>query len=202
MKLCTGRKVHSGSRGIALLFHDHGTRMGWGVNVTPRPLFTLRKDAVLIVQVAGWTPGPVWIEAENLCRHRDSIPGPSSPLLVGIPTELPGPPVQQACRVKVLWLFRRRELNSVLDGHTHTWYTCNVYCLIRLFWARMRPKTKSDHCEGVGGVGVNLRKLLMCFVDCLHSIMTGMQAISLMKLGSTSDTRRSICALQCDGNRR
>jgi len=29
-----------GSRGIALLFHDHGTRKGWGVSVTPRPLFT------------------------------------------------------------------------------------------------------------------------------------------------------------------
>ena len=29
-----------GSRGIDLLFHDHGTRRGWGVSVTPRPLFT------------------------------------------------------------------------------------------------------------------------------------------------------------------
>ena len=27
-------------RGIALLFHDHGTRRGWGVSVTSRPLFT------------------------------------------------------------------------------------------------------------------------------------------------------------------
>ena len=26
LRLCTGRTVHRGSRGIALLFHDHGTR--------------------------------------------------------------------------------------------------------------------------------------------------------------------------------
>ena len=28
LKLCTGRTAHRGSRGIALPFHDHGTRMG------------------------------------------------------------------------------------------------------------------------------------------------------------------------------
>ena len=38
--LCTGRTHHRGSRGIALPFHDHGSRRGWGVSVTPRPLFT------------------------------------------------------------------------------------------------------------------------------------------------------------------
>ena len=40
LRLCTGRTAHRGSRGIALPFHDHGTRRGWGVSVTPRPLFT------------------------------------------------------------------------------------------------------------------------------------------------------------------
>ena len=28
LKLCTGRTAQRGSRGIALLFHDHGTRRG------------------------------------------------------------------------------------------------------------------------------------------------------------------------------
>ena len=28
LRLCTGRMAHRGSRGIALLFHDHGTRRG------------------------------------------------------------------------------------------------------------------------------------------------------------------------------
>jgi len=35
LRLCTGRTAHRESRGIALLFHDHGTRRGWGVSVTP-----------------------------------------------------------------------------------------------------------------------------------------------------------------------
>ena len=43
LRLCTGRTAHRGSRGIALPFHDHGTRKGWVVSVTPRPLFTPRK---------------------------------------------------------------------------------------------------------------------------------------------------------------
>ena len=37
------------------------------------------KDPVPIVQEAGWAPGPVWTEAENLAPHRDSIPGPPNP---------------------------------------------------------------------------------------------------------------------------
>jgi len=79
LRLCTGRTAHRGTTGIALLFLDHGTRRGWGVSVTPRPLFTPGKDPVPIVQEAGWAPGPVWTGAENLVPHRDSIPGPSSP---------------------------------------------------------------------------------------------------------------------------
>jgi len=66
LRLCTGRTAHRGSRGIALLFHDHGTGRGWGVSVTPRPLFTPGKHSVPIVQEAGWAPGPVWTGAENL----------------------------------------------------------------------------------------------------------------------------------------
>jgi hypothetical protein len=34
LRLCTGRTAHKGRRGMALLFHDHGTRRGWGVSVT------------------------------------------------------------------------------------------------------------------------------------------------------------------------
>ena len=53
LRLCTGRTAHRESRGIALPFHDHGTRSGWGVSVTPRPLFTPGRDPVPIVQEAG-----------------------------------------------------------------------------------------------------------------------------------------------------
>ena len=66
MRLCIGRTAYRGSRGIALPFHDHGTRRGWGVSVTPRLLFTPGKHPVPIVQEAGWAPGPVWTGAENL----------------------------------------------------------------------------------------------------------------------------------------
>ena len=52
LRLCTGRSAHRGSRSIALPFHDHGTRRGWGVSVTPRTLFTPGKDPVPILQEA------------------------------------------------------------------------------------------------------------------------------------------------------
>jgi hypothetical protein len=48
------------ARGIALLFHDRGTRRGRVVSSTPRPYFTPGKDTVPIVQEAGWALGPVW----------------------------------------------------------------------------------------------------------------------------------------------
>ena len=61
-----GRTAHRVSRGIALPFHDHGTRRWWGVSVTSWPFFTLGKDQVPIVQEAGWAPGLVWTSVENL----------------------------------------------------------------------------------------------------------------------------------------
>ena len=66
LRLCTGRTAHRRSRVITLPFHDHGTRSGWGVSVTPRPLFSPGKDPALIFQDVGWAPGPVWTGAENL----------------------------------------------------------------------------------------------------------------------------------------
>jgi len=61
--------AHRGSRAIAILFLDHGTRRGSGIIVTPRPHFTPGKDSVPIVQEAGWAPGPVWTGAENLAPN-------------------------------------------------------------------------------------------------------------------------------------
>ena len=57
LRLCTGCTAHRGSRGVALPFHDDGTRRGWGVSVTPRPLFTPGKDPVPIVQEVGGPKG-------------------------------------------------------------------------------------------------------------------------------------------------
>jgi len=65
LRLCTGSTSHRGSRGIALLFLDHGTRSWWGISSTSRPPFTPGKDAVPFVQEAGWARRPVWTGAEN-----------------------------------------------------------------------------------------------------------------------------------------
>jgi hypothetical protein len=69
LRLCTAGTAHRGSRGIGVPFLDHGTRRGWGVSVTPRPLFTPGKDPVPILQEAGWAPGPVWTVAENFASN-------------------------------------------------------------------------------------------------------------------------------------
>ena len=43
------------------------------VSSTTRPHFTPWKDPVLILQEAGWAPGPVWTAGKSR-PHRDSIP--------------------------------------------------------------------------------------------------------------------------------
>ena len=65
--------AHRVGRGIALLFHDRGTRRGLVVSITPRPHFTPGKDPVPIVQEAAWAPGPVWTSGKS-CPYRDSMP--------------------------------------------------------------------------------------------------------------------------------
>ena len=77
-------------RGIALLFHDRGTRRGWVVSSTPQLHFTPGKDPVPILQEAGWALGPVWTGRKS-SPHWDSIPDRPARSSVAIPTELPGP---------------------------------------------------------------------------------------------------------------
>jgi hypothetical protein len=57
LRLCTGRTAHRGSRGIALLFHDQGSRRVWGVSVTSRPLFTLGKTRYPLYRRLGGPQG-------------------------------------------------------------------------------------------------------------------------------------------------
>jgi hypothetical protein len=65
-------QARCGPEGIALLLHDRGTRRGWVVSSTPRPLFTPGKEPVPILQEAGWAPGSVWTGGKSR-PHRDSI---------------------------------------------------------------------------------------------------------------------------------
>jgi len=78
LRLFTGRAARRGSRGIALLFLDHGTRGVWGVSVTPRPLFTPGRSGTHCT--GGWVgPRDGLDRCGNPRLYRDSIPGPYSP---------------------------------------------------------------------------------------------------------------------------
>jgi hypothetical protein len=100
----TGRTAQRGSRGIALPFHDHGTRRGWGVSVRPRSLFTPRKDPVPIVQEAGGVPRPVWTGAGNLAQTGIRYPD---------------------CPARIKSLYRQRY-----RAHTHTHIYIYIYIYI------------------------------------------------------------------------
>jgi len=60
-------------RGIALLFHDRGTRRGEWSAVRPGGTLPPGKNPVPILQEAGWAPGPVSTGGKSR-PHRDSIP--------------------------------------------------------------------------------------------------------------------------------
>ena len=57
LRLFTSRTAHSGSRGIALPFHDRGTRRWWGVSVTSRTLLPLRKTRYPLYRRLGGPQG-------------------------------------------------------------------------------------------------------------------------------------------------
>ena len=78
-------KAQTGRRGIALPFFNLGTRCGWVVSVTPRPLYRRERDPVRL--------SVIWTSAENLVPtgirspdrparseslYRLSYPGPSN----------------------------------------------------------------------------------------------------------------------------
>jgi hypothetical protein len=77
-------------RGIALLFHDRGSRRGAWLAARPGRTLPLGKDPVPILQEGGWAPGPVWTGGKS-GLHRDSIPDAPARSSVAIPTELPDP---------------------------------------------------------------------------------------------------------------
>ena len=64
--ICVLNNYHRVATQLQLNISYHITRRGWWINVTPRSLFTPRKDPVPIVKGAGWAPGSVWTSAENL----------------------------------------------------------------------------------------------------------------------------------------
>jgi len=71
-------RAQRGSTGIALLFHDLGTRWGLVVNVTPQPPLPPGKTRYQLYRRLG---GPQGLSGRvrKIRPHRDPIPGPSSP---------------------------------------------------------------------------------------------------------------------------
>ena len=68
LRLCTGRTAHRGSRGIALPFHDHGTRRGRGQRHLPASLYPRERPGTHCT--GGWVaPGPA------RCRKSRLPPG-------------------------------------------------------------------------------------------------------------------------------
>ena len=88
LRLCTGRMAHRGSRGIALLFFDHGTRKGVrGQLHAPAALYPRERPGTHCT--GGWVGPRAGLHRCGKSRpHRDSIPGPSRPQPVAIPTIL------------------------------------------------------------------------------------------------------------------
>ena len=77
-RLCTGRTDHRGSRGIALLFLDHGTRRGEGSSSRPGRSLPRRRPGTHCT--GGWVGPRVGLDRCGKSRpHRDSIPGSSTP---------------------------------------------------------------------------------------------------------------------------
>jgi len=77
-------------RGIALLFHDRGTRRGWLVTSTPRPHFIPGKDPVPIF-TGGWVGHRADLGGRKISFPPGFDPEPSNSWSITIPTELPDP---------------------------------------------------------------------------------------------------------------
>jgi hypothetical protein len=78
LRFCTGRTAHKGSRGIALLFRDHGTRRGeWSASRPGRSSPPGKNRYHLYRRLDG--PQGRSGQMRKSRTHRDSIPGPFSP---------------------------------------------------------------------------------------------------------------------------
>jgi len=96
--------------------------MGWVVNATPRPLYSRKRPDTHCI--GGWMGPRAGLEGCGKSRtHRDSIPAPSSPKRVAIPTELSQPSFLNniACNV-----FVECEVLHFLDVSGHWIYPWHV----------------------------------------------------------------------------
>ena len=82
----TLEKAKGGAETQLYSFLKLGARWGWVVNATPRPLYPRERPGTHCI--GGWVGPKASLDMCGKSRlHRDSIPGPSSPYRVAIPTE-------------------------------------------------------------------------------------------------------------------
>src|SRR5215469_16749173 len=95
--------------GIALHFRDLSARRGYVVSITPRPLYPRERHGTHCT--GGWVGPRVGLDSCGKSRlHRNTIPGPSHPKPVAIPTELSRPVgVQNVSNESVL------KVNSIIN---------------------------------------------------------------------------------------
>jgi len=119
-------------RGIALLFHDRGTRRVWLVSSTPLPHFTPGKDPVPILQEAGWAPGPVWTG------------GKSRPHGIRCPT------VQPVVSRHTDWATRR----TMKIEHTYYFYVVHTYTYITFLTQQCPLSSVWPQCRGSAAAAI------------------------------------------------
>ena len=125
LRLCTGRTARKDCRNIALPFLHHGTRRGWGVRFTRRPLFTPGKDSYPLYRRLGGPQG-----RSGQVRKISSPPGfdPRT--------------IQAAASRNTDYATRPTKLYA--DNGTRT----NVVCFRRLFQSRVNALGYLRVCEG------------------------------------------------------
>jgi hypothetical protein len=89
-------------------------------NATFRPLYPREREPVLIVQEAGWAPGPVWTGTENLAptgiqsrsvqsiasRYEGyAITAPKINILISGKLRYPATPFSRRCQIKHILLY-------------------------------------------------------------------------------------------------
>jgi hypothetical protein len=79
LMFCTSHVARRGCRGIAVLFHDHGTRRGEGSALHPGRSLPPGKTRYPLYRRLGGPQGRSGQVRKISPPHRDSIPGPSSP---------------------------------------------------------------------------------------------------------------------------
>ena len=123
-------------RGIALLFHDRGTRRWWVVSITPWPHFILGKIPVPILQEAGLAAGPVWTGGKTL-PHRNSIPGPSSPSQSLYRLSYRAHRRKEYENILIYWIPNKADV--ILDG--------NSFCKMKIFLSSQNCPIHPSFCS-------------------------------------------------------